>query len=120
MRAHHQLHFFAFTSILVWTLLNTIHSFQATRIAARVRHDQIIVAFFSEDGEQDKQTFEDALVELESEALYGLGCKQSDLADFAGKLERGTLNLFPEYQRSYVSLVFGWLVIMFGLGEWLI
>ena len=46
--------------------------------------------------------FEDALVELESEKLYGLGCMQSELYNFAGQLERGALNLFPEYQRSFV------------------
>ena len=50
----------------------------------------------------DYYDYEDTLIEMESERLYGLGCKQSDLSDFCNKLERGTLNLFPEYQRSFV------------------
>lgn len=45
---------------------------------------------------------EEALSELESEALYGLGSKQSSLRDFVAMLEEGQLNLFPKYQRSYV------------------
>jgi len=49
-----------------------------------------------------RKSFEDALLEKESDKLYGLGTKQSDLCDIAAKLARGKLNLFPPYQRSYV------------------
>ena len=64
----------------------------------------ILFALRDSDNSSDQETiiFEDALVELESEKLYGLGCMQSDLYNFASQLERGALNLFPDYQRSFV------------------
>jgi hypothetical protein len=47
--------------------------------------------------------YDTALTGLGSEVLHGLvGRKCSDLSDFAAKLEAGTLNLFPAYQRIYV------------------
>ncbi|CAB9511662.1 Inherit from COG: conserved protein [Seminavis robusta] len=64
-----------------------------SKAASRVLHDV---------NEDAAARYEDALVELESEALYRLGCQQSDLSDFCNKLERGSLNLFPEYQRAFV------------------
>lgn len=45
---------------------------------------------------------EDTLKELESDALYGVGSKESSLLTFVTMLEEGQLNLFPKYQRSYV------------------
>lgn len=88
--------------IFFLTLLHNSIGFQTLRLATQPRHTSKIGASCRD--QLDSSVYEDALLELESEALYGLGCKQSDLADFAGKLERGTLNLFPEYQRSYVRV----------------
>lgn len=52
--------------------------------------------------EQQRQDFEDVLNEKQSEKLYGLSSLTSNLQLFAQQLEQGSLNLFPEYQRSYV------------------
>jgi Protein of unknown function DUF262/HNH endonuclease len=50
-----------------------------------------------------RATFEEALVELESEALYNsIGTTQSTISNFVTMLNDGSLNLFPKYQRSYV------------------
>jgi Protein of unknown function DUF262 len=50
-----------------------------------------------------RATFEEALVELESQALYNsIGTVQSTISTFVTMLQNGSLNLFPKYQRSYV------------------
>ena len=42
------------------------------------------------------------LSNLESEKLYRLSSNNGELSAFASWLEKGKLNLFPEYQRDYV------------------
>ena len=44
------------------------------------------------------------LKEMESDVPYGLGCKESKLAQFAADLADGTLNLFPEYHPYHYNL----------------
>ena len=50
----------------------------------------------------EEQEWEGVLEEMESEKLYGLGSKETELSQFCSWLEKGKLNLFPEYQREYV------------------
>lgn len=61
----------------------------------------------SSEKEQDiisaqQEAWDEAICEMESEKLYGLSTKESELSQVASWLDQGRLNLFPEYQRDYV------------------
>ena len=56
----------------------------------------------SSSSSSDKQLWEEALQDLESEKLYGLASKDAELSQYETWLKKGRLNLFPEYQRDYV------------------
>jgi hypothetical protein len=49
-----------------------------------------------------KTRFETSLAELESNALYGAGSKDSMLEWFLDLVNEGRFTLFPDYQRAYV------------------
>ena len=53
--------------------------------------------------ENDKKiAFEKALCDFESKRLYGNTPKPMDIEYFALRVRKGTVNLVPKYQRSYV------------------
>mmetsp|Transcript_146488 Transcript_146488/g.255495 ORF Transcript_146488/g.255495 Transcript_146488/m.255495 type:complete len:519 (+) Transcript_146488:71-1627(+) len=78
-----------------WQLATTRHSGRALG-AFRVAHPTGMATKSQED------EWEGALEEVESERLYNLGSKEAELSQFALWLQKGKLNLFPEYQREYV------------------
>ena len=46
--------------------------------------------------------YEGHLKEMASAELYGLSPKHSSVGDMQRRLEKGTINLFPSYQRDFV------------------
>ena len=74
----------------------------------RLRYSRcLVVRHFSlgdNDSNQSNQDFyEEALQQMESASLYGLGSKQSELHAFANKLERGSLNCAYVWESAKAS-----------------
>lgn len=66
----------------------------STKLALAVNDDN--------DLTDQQRAWDDELLEMESEKLYGLGSNQAEISQISSWLANGRLNLFPEYQREYV------------------